>query len=156
MGDLVVGAASASICLSKGLGAPMGSVLAGPLDFIQTARRYRRMLGGGLRQAGLMAAGGLYALDHHMADLRLDIDRARALAAALSESSTFAPIGHPDSNIVVAETVGWEAEAALAALADRGLRAMAFGVSRVRFVLHRDITDEAFESALAAVRAVRS
>ena len=113
------------------------------------------MLGGGLRQAGLMAAGGLFALDHHMGDLCLDIDRARRLAAALSETSTFAPIGHPDSNIVVAQTIGWEAEAALAALSEKGLRAMAFGVSRVRFVLHRDITDEAFEAALAAVRAVR-
>ena len=102
-----------------------------------------------------MAAGGLFALDHHMGDLCLDIDRARRLAAALSETSTFAPIGHPDSNIVVAQTIGWEAEAALAALSEKGLRAMAFGVSRVRFVLHRDITDEAFEAALAAVRAVR-
>ena len=155
MGELVVGATSASICLSKGLGAPMGSVLAGPLDFIQTARRYRRMLGGGLRQAGLMAAGGLYALDHHMTELRLDIDRARALAAALSETSTFAPIGHPDSNIVVAQTLGWEAEAALAALSAKGLRAMAFGASRIRFVLHRDITEEAFQIALAALRSAR-
>ncbi len=155
MGELVVGATSASICLSKGLGAPMGSVLAGPLDFIQTARRYRRMLGGGLRQAGLMAAGGLFALDHHMGDLRLDIDRAGELASALSETSTFAPIGQPDSNIVVAQTVGWDAEAALAALTDRGLRAMAFGASRVRFVLHRDITEEAFQAALTAVRSVR-
>lgn len=154
MQSLVAGATSASICLSKGLGAPMGSVLAGPADFVQQARRYRRMLGGGLRQAGLMAAGGLYALDHHMHDLRRDIDRAAQLAEALSASFAFAPIGRPESNIVVAETIGWDADAALSALAVQGVRAMAFGTHRIRFVFHRDITEPAFQRALAAAREV--
>lgn len=151
MRSLVAGATSASICLSKGLGAPMGSVLAGPVDFVQHARRYRRMLGGGLRQAGIMAAGGLYALEHHLPDLRLDITRAARLADALTASSAFEPIGRPESNIVVAATVGWDADAALAALAAMGVRAMAFGTHRIRFVFHRDITDADFEIALRAV-----
>lgn len=155
MKELVAGATTASICLSKGLGAPMGSVLAGPADFVQQARRYRRMLGGGLRQAGLMAAAGLYALDHHFGDLERDIRRAETLGQELAASPAFAPIGRPESNIVVAETVGWDAETALASLGASGLRAMAFGANRVRFVLHRDVTDEAFETARSAIRNAR-
>lgn len=152
MRDLIRGATSASICLSKGLGAPMGSVLSGPAAFVQQARRYRRMLGGGLRQAGIMAAAGSYALAHHMNDLELDIRRASALAEALSQAPGFRPIGAPESNIVVAETVGWDADAALAALEAAGVRAMAFGAKRIRFVLHRDIAADAFERALRVVR----
>jgi threonine aldolase len=82
--DLAAPFDTVSLCLSKGLGAPVGSVLSGPVDFIHRARRVRKMLGGGMRQAGILAAGGLYALDHHVERLAEDHANARALAEGLS------------------------------------------------------------------------
>src|SRR5207302_944974 len=74
---------SASLCLSKGLGAPVGSLITGPRDFIREAHRWRKRLGGGMRQAGVLAAAGLYALDHHVERLRDDHESARRFAAGL-------------------------------------------------------------------------
>src|SRR5690606_4973835 len=88
-----------SICLSKGLGAPVGSVLIGRRDLIDTARRHRKMLGGGLRQSGVLAAAGLYALEHNIGRLADDHRRARALAEGLAQHAALR-VAMPDTNIV--------------------------------------------------------
>ena len=92
---------SISICLSKGLGAPVGSLLLGTREFIDRARRYRKVFGGGMRQAGYLAAAGLYALDHHVERLRHDNQRARTLAATLVEQPYVASVETTESNICI-------------------------------------------------------
>src|SRR5439155_7298504 len=91
---------SASLCLSKGLGAPVGSLLAGARDFIREAHRWRKRLGGGMRQVGVLAAAGLYALDHHVERLRDDHDSARRFAAGLG-GAPHVRVAAPPSNIVM-------------------------------------------------------
>jgi len=89
-----------SVCLSKGLGAPVGSVLCGPRDLIGKARRWRKVLGGGMRQAGVLAAAGIYALQNHVERLKEDHDNARALAAAISGMNGIRVSGGPYTNMV--------------------------------------------------------
>jgi threonine aldolase len=89
-----------SVCLSKGLGAPVGSVLCGPRDLIAKARRWRKVLGGGMRQAGVLAAAGIYALQNHVERLKEDHDNARALASALSGMNGIRVSGGPYTNMV--------------------------------------------------------
>jgi threonine aldolase len=130
-----------TVCLSKGLGAPIGSVLAGDAEAVRLARRYRKLFGGGMRQVGILAAAGLYALDHHRGALADDHRRARRLAEALAALPGFAV--DPESvetNIVIAET-GRPAAEVLDRLARRGVRLVAFGPHTVRAVLHRDLSD---------------
>ena len=89
-----------SVCLSKGLGAPVGSVLCGPRDLIAKARRWRKVLGGGMRQAGVLAAAGIYALQNHVERLKEDHDNARALASAISGMNGIRVSGGPYTNMV--------------------------------------------------------
>lgn len=138
-----------SFCLSKGLGAPVGSLLCGPRELIQRARRHRKMLGGGMRQAGVLAAAGLYALDHHVQRLGEDHANARHLAEGLRRIPGFAP-NVPETNIVVVDVEG-AATAWVAALRDAGVLAVPFGPSRLRMVTHLDVTAEDIEEALARV-----
>jgi len=140
-----------SICLSKGLGAPVGSVLVGRADLIETARRHRKMLGGGMRQAGLLAAAGLYAIEHNVARLAEDHRRARRLAEGLASYSALS-VTMPDTNIVF---VGMDA-----AIGDRFTRFLAergVGITgrygTQRWVTHLDVGDEAVDGALAEVAA---
>jgi threonine aldolase len=133
-------------CLSKGLGAPVGSMLAGSADFIERAHRVRKLMGGGMRQAGIVAAPGLRALDNRDR-LAEDHENARRLAAGLDRvEGLSAP--EPETNIVV---VGTDAPAAtvVAACEDEGVACVAFGEHRVRFCTHwdvdRDDVDEAVE-----------
>ena len=141
-----------NVCLSKGLGAPVGSVLAGPADLMRRARRVRKMLGGGMRQVGLLAAAGLYALDHHRASLAQDHARARRLAEALHASPAFElGLDAVETNIVLFDTLGAPAAAVLEQLEAEGLRMVAFGPHTVRATLHRDITDSDIDEAIHSI-----
>ena len=129
-----------NVCFSKGLGAPVGSVLTGPSAFIAEARRVRKMLGGGMRQAGILAAGALYALEHHLSALADDHEHARLLARALVDSGWAEVPVQPETNIVFARTLGRSASDVATRLESLGVRCSAMATDRIRFVTHRDVT----------------
>lgn len=141
-----------SICLSKGLGAPVGSLLLGPADLIQRARRYRKALGGGMRQAGYLAAAGLYALEHQVDRLAQDNARARRLGACLADLPYVTDLRPVDSNIVIFDLLDRTAETFLAQLAGRGIQAVPFGPKTVRFTTHLDLTDEMIDYVIRVLR----
>lgn len=137
---------SISICLSKGLGCPVGSLLLATREFIKQARRFRKVMGGGWRQAGYLAAAGIYALDHHVERLREDHSRARAIGTMLQQLPEVEEIFPIDTNIVIfrlPETI--LAVDYVAQLAQKGIRAVTFGKHLVRFVTHLDFTDQQLE-----------
>ena len=140
---------SVLFCLSKGLGAPVGSMLAGSADFVERARRNRKLLGGGMRQAGIIAAPGIEALSN-VDRLETDHANAKTLAAGLDEVDGMTA-AEPDTNIVVAET-DVPAEEFIDAIDDEGIRASAFGDYRVRFCTHWDVDEDDVEEAVAGVR----
>ena len=134
---------SISICLSKGLGCPVGSLLLGKADVIRQARRYRKLMGGGWRQAGFLAAAGIYALDHHIDRLRQDHIRARRIGTMLERLSEVEEILPIDTNIVIFRLpANLLAADYVAKLETRGIRGITFGKHLVRFVTHLDFTDE--------------
>lgn len=141
---------SVSICLSKGLGAPVGSVLIGRQDLIDTARRHRKMLGGGMRQSGILAAAGLYALDHNVERLAEDHRRARKLAEGLAAFPSLKVV-MPDTNIVFVEVEDRLGDKFTDFLQARGVGMMGYG--RQRWVTHLDVDDDAVDGALAEVAA---
>lgn len=130
-----------SVCLSKGLGAPVGSVLVGPAEQIKRARVLRKRLGAGWRQAGLLAAAGLYALDHNVERLADDHAAAWAFADAVSASVPTA-VKDPETNIVVVSTGKRKATELCAAAAERGVALSAVGPKMIRAVTHLDVTRE--------------
>ncbi|MCC6875479.1 MAG: hypothetical protein IT378_14320, partial [Sandaracinaceae bacterium] len=133
---------------SKGLGAPVGSVLCASRDRITEARRLRKMLGGAMRQSGILAAAGLYALEHHVARLAEDHDNARRLAGALARSEAFAI--DPEcvqTNIVVADLRAMDAAELCARAKAQGVLLSAFGPRRVRLVTHLDVDRAAVDHA---------
>jgi threonine aldolase len=134
---------SVSICFSKGLGAPVGSALAGPRDFIRAARRHRKVFGGGMRQAGVVAAAALHALDHHVERLAEDHANATTLGEAIDaiDGLTLAP-AEVQTNIVtfdVAPKLG-RANALVGHLRARGVFMLAIAPARIRAVTHLDVT----------------
>ena len=131
---------SVSVCLSKGLGAPVGSVLCGTPELIGKARRLRKMVGGGMRQAGILAAAGLYALDHQVERLAQDHDNARVLALGLG--SVGYEVEPVQSNMVYVK-MGDRAEALKAFAGERGIKLSAAG--RMRLVTHLDVSREQIE-----------
>jgi len=140
---------SISICLSKGLGAPVGSVLVGNQAFIKEARRVRKAMGGGMRQAGYLAAAGIYALDHHVERLRDDHAHARMLADALKDLPWVAGIRPVESNIVIFDLHPPKTPALLFEyLGKYDIRASAFGPMTVRFVTHLDVDRAGIERAI--------
>jgi threonine aldolase len=142
-----------SVCLSKGLGAPIGSVLVGSEQLIAKARRTRKMVGGGLRQVGIIAAAGLYALEHNVVRLADDHANAATLAKGLSAYEQL-KVTMPDTNIVFVEVDGTIAADFKAHLAVRGIGiTSAYGATKQRWVTHLDVDRAAVETALAAVRA---
>ena len=144
---------SLTFCLSKGLGAPVGSVLCGSEAFIQRAHRYRKMLGGGMRQAGVLAAAGLYALRHQVEDLKLDHVRAKRMAELLATlPKADVDLSGVQSNILLFTPLSVSPAQACAELSPY-LRVLPFGVGQVRAVLHRDVSEEGFEEALEALTA---
>lgn len=140
---------SISVCLSKGLGAPVGSVLIGDPEFIRQARRHRKVMGGGMRQAGILAAAGIYALDHNVAKLKDDHKRARAIAAVLNECAFVEDIRPVHTNIIIFDLVPpITAQQFLDKIEAYGVKAVAFGPSTVRFVTHLDYTEDMLERTL--------
>ena len=131
---------SISLCLSKGLGCPVGSVLVGPQSFIQEAHRVRKVMGGGMRQAGSLAAAGLHALEHHVARLAEDHAHAKQLEATLSAHADVASVDPVETNIVIFSLHGNLANEAVQALAAVGVGCFAFGPDKVRLVTHLDMT----------------
>jgi threonine aldolase len=133
---------SISICLSKGLGAPVGSLLLGTKDFIKQSRRVRKVFGGGMRQAGIIAAGGLYALQYNVERLKEDHRRARKLEETLSGLSWVKEVVPVETNIVV--TILNDAskrDQIIHKLKEANILIMAFGEGMLRMVTHLDITD---------------
>jgi threonine aldolase len=143
-----------SICLSKGLGAPAGSLLLGSREKIQQAHRQRKVLGGGMRQAGFLAAAGSYALDHQVNRLRDDQAKAQALARelpALPFVSSFLPV---ETNIVIFQLApGINTAKFLAYLEQRNIRAPSIRPQTIRLVFHLDVSDSQFDSFLETLRA---
>jgi threonine aldolase len=138
--DLAAGADSATLCLSKGLGAPAGTMLAGSAAFVARARRARKLLGGGMRQAGILAAAGLVAL-RALPDLAADHARAARLAAALRGLPGLS-VADPETNMVVVAIQHEPVPSILDALRRDGVLAVAFGAGRMRLVTHRDVGDD--------------
>jgi threonine aldolase len=147
---------SAWIDFTKGLGAPVGAALAGPRDFIAEAWRLKQQMGGAMRQAGIIAAGGIHALRHHVKRLADDHVNARRLAEGLAEVPGIAlDPSTVDTNIVILELRGaLDAAAAVQKLLDRGVRMGALGPRTMRAVTHLDVSAAQIERALAAVREV--
>jgi threonine aldolase len=142
-----------SFCLSKGLGCPVGSLLCGPSDFIQEARRNRKLLGGGMRQAGILAAAGIYALENHVGRLGEDHANAKVVAEGLGKHEAFRP-NDPETNIVVADIVQGRLEDWLAAFKAVGVLAVAFGPQRMRMVTHVNISTSDAAEAVRRIDAV--
>jgi threonine aldolase len=141
-----------SVCSSKGLGAPVGSLLAGDAETIGEARRARKAFGGGMRQAGVIAAGSLYAFEHHVERLAEDHERAKRLAAGLRDAGY--KVETPETNIVLVE-VG-EADRFLRALASEGVLATPMTSTSIRFCTHLDVGDEEIGAAIEAASRITS
>ncbi|MEP6388723.1 MAG: low-specificity L-threonine aldolase [Halioglobus sp.] len=135
---------SVSLCLSKGLGCPVGSVLVGDAATIKKARRWRKMLGGGMRQAGILAAAGIHALEHHVGRLHEDHDKAAQLAGALDSMPGLKLAAAPQTNIVMLHP---DVDAGMLKefLLQRGIR-----ISGHRWVFHQDISTADMQELLAA------
>ncbi|MFN8046520.1 MAG: beta-eliminating lyase-related protein [Dermatophilaceae bacterium] len=145
-----------SVCLSKGLGAPVGSVLVGSAEAMARARVWRKRYGAGMRQSGILAAAGLYAVEHHLERLADDHGRARRFAEAIAEVGPYVTLADVETNIVMVDTSGTGRSAAQVAVAvgERGIRAYPSGKDRVRLVWHLDVDDAGTDAAIAAFREV--
>lgn len=133
---------SISVCLSKGLGAPVGSLLIGDEAFIKQARRVRKVMGGGMRQAGYLAAAGIFALDHHVERLKEDNQRARILGQTLEVQPWVESVRPVQTNIVIFDLPPpLSAASFLEKLLAKGIQAAPFGPRTVRFVTHLDFTE---------------
>lgn len=154
LAQLTRGADSVSMCLSKGLGAPVGSLVGGSRDFVRAARRARKAFGGGMRQAGVLAAAGLLALREGPRLLALDHARARRMATAFAALPGLrVDVAAVETNILMVDLIDADPSALVAFLAERDVRALAVGPRRLRFVTHRDLTDADVEGCIAAVTA---
>lgn len=144
---------SISVCLSKGLGAPVGSILIGSAEFIAEARRVRKVMGGGMRQAGYLAAAGIYALDHHVERLKEDHENARKIATALLDLPYVTNIRPVESNILIFDLKAPHTPATfLEYLVNNGVIASAFGPQTIRFVTHLDVTPAMIDHTIEVLR----
>lgn len=140
---------SISVCLSKGLGAPVGSVLIGTKDFIKKARRVRKVFGGGMRQAGMIAAGGLYALKNNVDRLKIDHQHAFQLERCLLQLAWVKTVFPVQTNIVVVVLKdAAKRDEIINLLKERNVLAMAFGQGMIRFVTHLDISSNQMDQTL--------
>lgn len=145
---------SISVCLNKGLGCPIGSVLLGSAAFIKKARRVRKVMGGGMRQAGYMAAAGLYALEHHVARLKEDHDHAGQIAQALAQQPFIEQLLPVETNIIIATIKPPYTPVQIAGLLrEHEVLVIPFSPTQIRMVLHLDITPA---MAAATVRAIET
>jgi len=146
---------SLSVCLSKGLGCPVGSLLIGSAAFIHRARRIRKVLGGAMRQAGLLAAAGIYALDHHITRLAEDHQKARRLAALLENKTWVKSLFPVETNILVFELQGkYTPEQFCLSLKEAGILAAAVSATQVRMVVHLDISEAMITRTLAVLESM--
>lgn len=142
-----------SICLSKGLGAPVGSVLLGSTETIAKAKRVRKVLGGGMRQAGYLAAAGIYALDNNVERLQQDHDHAALLELALSDLPFVKHVMPVETNIVIFKLDDrHDAEHLVEKLSDHGIKCSTFGKQMIRFVTHLDISENMIDYTLEQLR----
>ena len=143
---------SISICLSKGLGAPVGSLLVGSSEFIERAHRWRKMFGGGMRQAGVLAAAGIYALENNIQRLSEDHKRAKNLASAINSIEGFeVDLDGVQTNMVYVDiTDGRNANEVVEALAEKNVHVLALGPQMLRAVAHLHIEDRDIETAIDA------
>lgn len=146
---------SISICLSKGLGAPVGSILIGDENDIRLARRFRKVMGGGMRQAGFLAAAGIYALDHNVERLKIDNDRAKEIGFLLNNLDFVESVRPVKTNIVIFDL---EPPISSSTMVDKllsmGIQCSAFGPRTIRFVFHLDITTDMMEKLKRWLRKV--
>ena len=148
---------SVSVCFSKGLGAPVGSALAGTTEFIREARRARKLFGGGMRQTGILAAAAIYGLEHHRERLAEDHEHASRLGEACRSCEPLTIRGDRiDTNIVICEVdPNWgSANQAVKLLEEKGVLCLAIGAHAIRFVAHLDVTREQIDSACDVIRSV--
>jgi threonine aldolase len=144
---------SISLCLSKGLGAPVGSVLFGKKDFIKKARRVRKVFGGGMRQAGIIAAGGLYALKNNVERLTIDHAHASQLETTLNQLNWVESVLPVETNIVVAILKdATQRDVIIARLAEQNIRIMAFGEGMLRLVTHLDVTSREIDQTCEVLK----
>lgn len=140
---------SISICLSKSLGCPVGSILLGKKEFIKKARRIRKVFGGGMRQAGFLAAAGIYALQHNIGRLSIDHAHAKMIAEAIAQKSFTKMVLPVETNIIIFELQDEQPAAALVAkLKEYDVLGYAIGPNRVRLVTHLDITPEMVQKTI--------
>jgi threonine aldolase len=152
--EIAATADSVMVCFSKGLGAPIGSAIAGPRAWIQEARSVRKQLGGGMRQVGVVAAAALVALEDSLPRLVEDHALARQLANALTAlPGVTLPLGPPETNILFVEVQGRPAREVAKALEQQGVLAIATGSSRLRFVTHYDVGPKEVDRARIALEA---
>jgi len=146
-----------SVCLSKGLGAPVGSLLLGSKDDIDKARRLRKVMGGGMRQSGYLAAAGRYALDHHVDRMQEDHERARRLEKVLGSLNMVDHILPVESNIVIFRLKDLDsAGGILNSLQEKGIKAVPFGMGTIRMVTHLGIDDDMIDRAAQGLRDIDS
>lgn len=143
---------SISVCLSKGLGAPVGSVLLGTKDFITKSRRLRKVFGGGMRQAGILAAAGIYALDNNIERLHKDHLHAAAIADTLNKTDFIGNIFPVETNIIIFEVKGrMSANDFVAKMNEAGIKMFAISATHVRMVTHLDITTEMVDKTIEVI-----
>ncbi|MHB2148760.1 low-specificity L-threonine aldolase [Calditrichota bacterium LG25] len=148
---------SVSLCFSKGLGAPVGSVIAGDEDFIERAHRYRKAYGGGMRQAGILAAAAIYAIEHNWQRMADDHRRARTLAETINDMpGLVVNLQTVQTNIVIVDTslTGRSSAEIASRLLEEGVKVIAFAPTRLRVVTHLHIDDQAIERAIEAFKNV--
>ena len=144
---------SISLCFSKGLGTPVGSVLVGSKDFIHSARRVRKVLGGGMRQSGILAAAGIYALENNIQRLSTDHLHAKVLEESLAKCSWIEKVLKVETNIVVAYLKDeYLASEFIQKLSDCGVLAIPFGKGRIRMVTHLDISEIDVEKVVESLK----
>ena len=141
-----------SICLSKGLGAPVGSVILCKKEFEPKARRIRKVFGGGMRQAGFMAAAGLYALENNIPRLKEDHKRAKTLGKSLATLPFVKSMMPVDTNIIIFELKDETPEQFLAKLAQYNIKALAFGHTQIRLVTHLDFDDRMLDRTIEVLK----
>jgi threonine aldolase len=143
---------SISVCLNKGLGCPIGSVLMGPAAFIRQARRVRKVFGGGMRQAGFMAAAGIYAFRHHIDRLAIDHAHAKQIAAALEKKGFVRSIMPVETNIIIFDVdPALPTKTLTQRLRESDVLAIPIAPTQVRFVTHLDISPEMVEQTVIAI-----
>jgi threonine aldolase len=146
---------SISLCLSKGLGAPVGSLLMGSQEFIRKARRVRKVMGGGMRQAGIIAAGGLFALKNNVDRLVVDHTHATQLGEVFEQCAWVANVYPVETNIVVVCLKDpAKKEHYIAQMKQLGMLVSSFGEGMIRLVTHLDITTEAIQTAISRIKSI--